>query len=79
MKTEDFYNPDKRREAEVSVREMLERELGEKHIKVIDVLIRSVCNPGTIRSPLKLFHVCTVHKRAGKPGDRTENNRNSTQ
>jgi regulator of protease activity HflC (stomatin/prohibitin superfamily) len=42
MKTEDFYNPDKRREAEVSVREMLERELGEKHIKVIDVLIRSV-------------------------------------
>lgn len=42
MKTEDFYNPDKRRGAAEAVREMLVEELGEKHINVIDVLIRSV-------------------------------------
>lgn len=42
MKTEDFYNPDKRRAAAENVREVLVMELGEKHINVIDVLIRSV-------------------------------------
>ena len=42
MKTEDFYNPDKRRTASEDVCNMLTNTLGEKHINVIDVLIRSV-------------------------------------
>jgi regulator of protease activity HflC (stomatin/prohibitin superfamily) len=42
MKTEDFYNPARRRQAANEVLELLEKSLGAKHIKVIDVLIRSV-------------------------------------
>ena len=42
MKTEDFYNPDKRRATTEEVRSMLVKSLGDKHINVIDVLIRSV-------------------------------------
>ncbi len=42
MKTEDFYNPDRRRQAAIDVREMLVGTLGKKNINVIDVLIRSV-------------------------------------
>jgi len=42
MKTEDFYNPDRRRQAANAVREMLIETLGAKNINVIDVLIRSV-------------------------------------
>lgn len=42
MKTEDFYNPAKRRDASENVRKMLVKSLGDKHIVVIDVLIRSV-------------------------------------
>ncbi len=42
MKTEDFYNPDRRRKAANDVREMLVKTLGSKNINVIDVLIRSV-------------------------------------
>ncbi len=42
MKTEDFYNPDRRRQAANDVRETLVATLGIKNIDVIDVLIRSV-------------------------------------
>lgn len=42
MKTEDFYNPVRRRMAANDVREMLVGTLGEKNINIIDVLIRSV-------------------------------------
>jgi hypothetical protein len=42
MKTEDFYNPARRRQAAADVQKMLVKTLGGKHIDVIDVLIRSV-------------------------------------
>jgi regulator of protease activity HflC (stomatin/prohibitin superfamily) len=42
MKTEDFYNPARRRQAAADVQKMLVETLGDKHIAVIDVLIRSV-------------------------------------
>ncbi len=42
MKTEDFYNPSRRRQAAADVRDLLVQSLGVKHIRVIDVLIRSV-------------------------------------
>ena len=42
MKTEDFYNPARRRQAAANVHQMLVETLGVKHIDVIDVLIRSV-------------------------------------
>jgi len=42
MKTEDFYNPDKRRAAADEVQKLLEETLGSRSINVVDVLIRSV-------------------------------------
>jgi regulator of protease activity HflC (stomatin/prohibitin superfamily) len=42
MNTEDFYNPDKRRNAEKEIKNLLSKSLADKYIEVIDVLVRDV-------------------------------------
>ncbi len=42
MKTEDFYNPDKRRNKEIAVKKILKESLKNYFVDVIDVLIRDV-------------------------------------
>lgn len=42
MKTEGFYNPDKRRETSIAVKKELQKRLQDNYVEVVDVLIKSV-------------------------------------